>query len=146
MLQVWASLGAGLDPKMLCAASLVCFVGLFLTMTLLGRAFANTNFQAAFVALSAISGGAVIWAAHFVAMTAYHPQLQSGYDPVRTTFAFMTALAGMTASFWAAVTPMPNRPPARAGLQALRLAAAAQKLAVIPARAVMKAKVVRTGS
>ena len=115
MLQVWASLGAGLDPKMLCAASLVCLVGLFLTMTLLGRAFANTNFQAAFVALSAISGGAVIWAAHFVAMTAYHPQLQSGYDPVRTTFAFMTALAGMTASFWAATASRRAWSPALAG-------------------------------
>ena len=115
MLQVWASLGAGLDPKMLCAASLVCFVGLFLTMTLLGRAFANSGMQAAFVALSAISGGAVIWAAHFVAMTAYHPQLQSGYDPVRTTFAFMTALAGMTASFWAATASRRAWSPALAG-------------------------------
>ncbi len=46
----------------------------------------------------------------------------------------------------AAVTPIPNNPPASAGLHALRPPAAAQKLAVMPARAVMKAKVVRTGS
>ena len=115
MLQVWASLGAGLDPKMLAAGSLVCLVGLFLTLTLLGRAFASAAQQAAWVALSAIGGGAVIWAAHFVAMTAYHPQLQSGYDPVRTTFAFMTALAGMTASFWAAAGGRRAWSPALAG-------------------------------
>ncbi len=115
MLQVWTGLGAGLDPRMLGAASLVCFVGLFLTLTLLGRAFTNSPLQAAWVALSAISGGAVVWAAHFVAMTAYHPQLQSGYDPVRATFAFMTALAGMTSSFWAATAGRRAWSPALAG-------------------------------
>ena len=102
MLTLESGLPAAHDLRLLLVAGLVCFVGLLMTLRLFARAAVRDSRQAAWVAISAIAAGATVWAAHFVAITAYQPALHSGYDSVRTTFAFMTALAGMTASFWAA--------------------------------------------
>ncbi len=94
MQDAWTGLSAGQDVRLLLIGGLVGFVGLLMTLRLFARAMATETDQAAWVALSSIAAAATVWAGHFVAMTAYHPELQSGYDPVRTSFAFMTALGG----------------------------------------------------
>ena len=125
MLDAWTGIGAGQDVRLLLIGGLVGIVGLMMTLRLFARAMGSESNQAAWVALSAIAAAATVWAGHFVAMTAYHPELHSGYDPVRTSFAFMTALAGMTAGFWAAASePKPWRPALSGGLLGIGATAA----------------------
>ena len=115
MLHQWAGAVARHDQGMLLAAVLVGFTGLLMTLRLYGRALSAEDRKPAWVAVSAISAGATTWAAHFIAMTAYQPHLQSGYEPVRTTFAFMTAVAGMAGAFWAGAAGRRVWTPALAG-------------------------------
>jgi signal transduction histidine kinase/NO-binding membrane sensor protein with MHYT domain/FixJ family two-component response regulator len=115
MIDVWTGLDAGQDVRLLLIGGLVGFVGLLMTLRLFARAMNAEADREAWVALSAVAAAASVWAGHFVAMTAYHPELHSGYDPVRTSFAFMTALAGMTAGLWAAASEPKSWRPALSG-------------------------------
>jgi signal transduction histidine kinase/ActR/RegA family two-component response regulator len=84
------------SPWLLGVAVLVCLIAAATTMRLYthGRSLAGPR---AFMWLIAggVSGGAGIWATHFISMLAYQPGLPTGYDAAGTLLSLAIAAAGV---------------------------------------------------
>ena len=84
------------NPLLLAVAVLVCLVATATTLRLYshGQSLRGSHAWLWLVA-GGISGGAGIWATHFVAMLAYEPGLRTGYEPEGTIVSLLVAGTGV---------------------------------------------------
>jgi len=83
-------------------AALVCFVGTSTSIRLLLMAGSKPRQeQARWLLGSGASAGAGTWATHFIAMLAYDPGFNTGYDPLGTAASLVIAIAGCTGCIFA---------------------------------------------
>ena len=81
---------------LLSLAVLICVTGSCLTVLLSRRMIrANGRRRAFQLALTSIIGGTTIWSTHFIAMLAYEPGHDHGYEPVNTAVSLGVAIMGL---------------------------------------------------
>ncbi len=80
-------------------AAAICLTGSILTvrLSLRLRKIARRARKVQ-IALTAIVAGGMIWATHFIAMLAYEPGIDHGYEPVMTAVSLVTAILGAAVS------------------------------------------------
>ena len=84
------------DHVLVALAALVCIVGSGLSVKLLSRTSQARSHQKTIkLLLTAMISGATIWSTHFIAMLAYDPVFETGYEPVATTLSLLVAMIGM---------------------------------------------------
>jgi diguanylate cyclase (GGDEF)-like protein len=94
MLRVLNCLAVEHDHRLVALAALVCVLTAGLAVRLLGRLERLNGLpRAAWVAIVALIAGMGVWATHFVAMVAYRPGVDTGYEPVTTILSMMAAVA-----------------------------------------------------
>ena len=82
------------DLRLVLLAALVCVGGSILSSQLLSRTFSAKSHQKVIkLLLSAMIGGATIWSTHFVAMLAYDPVFDNGYESVTTLLSLLVGHA-----------------------------------------------------
>src|SRR5262245_56647043 len=79
----------------------VCTFGSFTALSLLARARIEKTgaIHKRWLVASAVVAGAAVWSTHFVAMLAYDPPLQLGYDIGLTALSIVIAMAVTVAGF-----------------------------------------------
>lgn len=87
------------DTGLVLVAAIVCIVGSSLSVRLSSR-LADISGQRRLVQLGLCSmiGGATIWSTHFIAMLAYDPGFDHGYEPVLTAGSLLLAMLGVLAA------------------------------------------------
>ena len=99
MYRVFACITQEHDYGLLALAVLVCVTGSCLSVLLSRRMIRTTGRRRLFqLALASNIGGTTIWSTHFIAMLAYDPGLDHGYEPVFTGLSFAVATAGLLVS------------------------------------------------
>ncbi len=83
------------DIRLVILAGILCAVGSFTTMSVLGRATAGPGrtLHVRWLVAAGIVGGAAVWTTHFVAMLAYRPGTVFGYDIGLTVLSIVIAVA-----------------------------------------------------
>ncbi len=88
------------DLRLVLVAGLVCLIGSATTFRLYGRVRqARGRVRAVWLLFTGAVAGAAVWATHFIAMQAYRPAMETGYEPAGTLFSLFMAFAGMGAAF-----------------------------------------------
>ena len=93
-----ASVGFALKHShgLVAVAALACVLGSCLTVLLLRRLIqAHGRRKQVQLALTSIISGATIWSTHFIAMLAYQPGFEHGYQPILTVLSLGVAVLGM---------------------------------------------------
>ena len=99
MYRVFACLTQEHDYGLLLLAVIVCVVGSSLSVLLSRRMIRATgNRRLLQLTLTSIIGGATIWSTHFLAMLAYDPGFDHGYEPVFTGLSLGVAIVGLLLS------------------------------------------------
>ncbi|WP_299776939.1 EAL domain-containing protein [uncultured Roseobacter sp.] len=77
-------------------AAFICVIGSCLSI-LLARRLINSQGprKAVQLALSSLIAGSTIWSTHFIAMLAYDPGYEHGYEPVATGLSLLVAVLGL---------------------------------------------------
>jgi signal transduction histidine kinase/ActR/RegA family two-component response regulator len=88
------------DLRLVVVAGLVCLVACLTTFRLFSRLRGASGPLAAFwLAFTGVVAGAGVWATHFIAMQAYRPHLQTGYEGLGTLLSLALAAIGLTGAF-----------------------------------------------
>lgn len=96
MLKVMGCIAQGHDLSFVMIAALVCAVGSFITIKLFCRTSeASNRFSVYWSLLIGMSGGATIWATHFVSMLGFQTSVDHVFDLFSTGTALLIATAGM---------------------------------------------------
>ena len=91
------------DPFLVGLAALICLFSCYSAFSLLGNAGELTHVRRhLWGAAAAVVAGCGAWATHFVAMLAWRPELQIGYDIGLTIWSIVVAVTGS----WAGITLM----------------------------------------
>ncbi len=94
MFRVLSCLGGQHDLRLVALAGCVCFFASVVTISLFRRARATVGAtQTAWLVLAGTAGGCGIWATHFIAMLAYTPGVEVGYDIRLTAISLGLAMA-----------------------------------------------------
>jgi NO-binding membrane sensor protein with MHYT domain len=94
MFQVFSCLTTQHDWRLVVLAGFVCLLSSACGISLFYRAKATYGrARLLWVALDAAAAGCGIWATHFIAMLAYDPGINAGYDPGLTTVSLIFAVA-----------------------------------------------------
>ena len=81
-------------------AAFACVVGACLSAMLALRLLKSTGRRRIIhIVLAGIIAGATIWATHFIAMLAYDPGVEHGFEARETVLSLIVAVCGMSASF-----------------------------------------------
>ncbi|WP_182422204.1 EAL domain-containing protein [Aureimonas sp. ME7] len=91
-------LGTANDPSLLGLAALVCVIGVygsFAVANQAGRSDGGTRWK--WAGLSLVAAGCTAWATHMVALLAFRPGMQSGFEPVTTALSLLLAIGGIGA-------------------------------------------------
>lgn len=91
-------LGVLNDPTLLTLASIVCLIGVYGSFSVArhaGRRDVVARRRWAF--LSLVTAGCTAWATHMVALLAFRPGMQSGFEPVTTAVSLLLAIVGIGA-------------------------------------------------
>ena len=84
------------DHILVAAAALVCVCGSIVSVMLSRRLLAANGMRKRVqTILSSLITGTTIWSTHFIAMLAYDPGIEHGYEPVRTGLSLLVAILGM---------------------------------------------------
>lgn len=84
------------NTGLVAVAALVCIVGSSLSVRLSSRlAGARGRRRLVQLGLSSMIGGATIWSTHFIAMLAYEPGFDNGYEPLLTAFSLVVGMVGV---------------------------------------------------
>ena len=101
------------DLRLVLVAAVVCLVASFTTFRLYSRLRSSTErVKLAWLVATGMVAGAGVWSTHFVAMQAFQPSLDVGYEPVATVLSLLLAMAGLAASFAVAAYGRLGRMPA----------------------------------
>ncbi|MGA0600746.1 ATP-binding protein [Caulobacter sp. KR2-114] len=86
-------------PWMLGLAVFVCLAAAFTTMRMFGHARVEAGRRGrGWLIAAGVSGGAGVWATHFISMLAFDPGLPTGYAPAGTALSLVIAMAGVAAA------------------------------------------------
>ncbi|WP_416356269.1 EAL domain-containing protein [Aureimonas phyllosphaerae] len=91
-------LGVLNDPKLLTLAALVCLIGVYGSFSVArhaGRRDGAARRQWAI--LSLVTAGCTAWATHMVALLAFRPGMEAGFEPVTTALSLLLAIVGIGA-------------------------------------------------
>ncbi len=98
-------------------AAAICLVGSILTVRLALRLRKMTaRAQRVQIALTGIVGGGMVWATHFIAMLAYEPGIEHGYEPFVTALSLIVAILGVALSMFVATGKFHRRAPEMGGV------------------------------
>ncbi|WP_300035324.1 EAL domain-containing protein [uncultured Roseobacter sp.] len=87
------------DYFLVAAAALVCVVGSCLSVLIARRLiFATERRKYIQLGLGSLISGATIWSTHFIAMLAYEPGFEHGYEPVLTGVSLAVGVLGVLAT------------------------------------------------
>lgn len=93
MLQIYTCLTVDHDWRLVVLAGAVCFLASAVAISLFHRAQATVGrTRLIWMTLDAASAGCGIWATHFVAMLAYAPSADTGYDLTLTILSLLIAI------------------------------------------------------
>lgn len=115
MLQVYSCIVHEHDWRLLLVAAGVCFLSAFTAFAVYDQARAGEKRRVYWASLAALVSGIGIWSTHFIAMLAYKPNLQIGYDFNLTLISIITAVL-VTGAGWAALGWKGSRGPLCGGL------------------------------
>ena len=88
------------DLRLVAVAAIICVVASGTAFVFHGRAMrASGGLGRAWLALTGLVAGSGVWATHFMAMLAYQPSLQIGYDLPLTAASLVAAVIGMGSGF-----------------------------------------------
>ncbi len=108
MVAVWTCLTEEHDRRLVALAALICLAGAVVGLSVLRRAAgATSHSRTGWLMMSGLSAGATIWCTHFVAMLAYTPAAQLGFQPLLTLVSLMVAVTMATLAFGLAVSRAP---------------------------------------
>ena len=96
MQAVFACLSDAHDHQRLLLAAVICVVGVYASFAVAlhaGRAEGRT--RRTWAAVSVVAAGCTAWATHMVALLAFRPGMQSGFDPLLTALSLVTAILGI---------------------------------------------------
>ncbi|MDB5439134.1 MAG: hypothetical protein JWM33_1561, partial [Caulobacteraceae bacterium] len=100
------------DLRLVVVAGLICLIASTTAFGFHKRSLAvHGGFRLAWLSLTGLVAGSGVWATHFIAMLAYQPSLQIGYDLPITAASLTVAVIGMGAGF---ALPVWKPGPARA--------------------------------
>ena len=93
MFRVISCLTVEHDRRLLALALVICVLASSVTISLFHRAQATGGRdRLIWLGLCAAAGGCGIWATHFIAMLAYQPDVDAGYDPGLTILSLVFAI------------------------------------------------------
>ena len=93
MFRVISCLTVEHDRRLLALALVICVLASSVTISLFHRAQATgSRDRLIWLGLCAAAGGCGIWATHFIAMLAYDPDVDAGYDPGLTILSLVFAM------------------------------------------------------
>ena len=93
MFQVYTCLTVDHDWRLVVLAGVVCFLTSAVAISLFHRAQATIGRrQLVWLTLGAVAAGFGIWATHFIAMLAYDPAVDAGYNLVLTVLSLLIAI------------------------------------------------------
>jgi signal transduction histidine kinase/CheY-like chemotaxis protein len=102
------------DLRLVLVAAIICVVASGTAFGFHGRAIkASGGLRSAWLGLTGLVAGSGVWATHFMAMLAYQPRLQIGYELSLTAASLFAAVVGMGSGF--AVAAQPGRAKALIG-------------------------------
>src|SRR5262245_53636759 len=84
------------DLRLVLVAMLICAIACFASLTLVSRGIGN-NARWLWLAASALAFGSGTWAAHFISMLAFAPNVPMGYDMAKTALSIVVGVAGSAA-------------------------------------------------
>src|SRR5262245_4978789 len=84
------------DLRLVLVAVLICAVGCFASMTLLSRG-TGTEARWLWLAAGALAFGSGTWAAHFISMLAFAPNVPMGYAMGKTVLSIVVGIVGSAA-------------------------------------------------
>ena len=94
------------DLRLVALAALICVVASSTAFGFHGRGVkAAGALRWAWLGLTGMVAGSGVWATHFVAMLAYQPSLQIGYELTETAISLAVAVVGMGLGFALAARP-----------------------------------------
>nr|WP_299402000.1 EAL domain-containing protein [uncultured Roseobacter sp.] len=87
------------DHWLVAVAAIVCVIGSCISVLVSRRLFSATGLRRRIqLFLSSLISGATVWSTHFIAMLAYEPGFEHGYEPVLTGVSLGVAVFGMLAA------------------------------------------------
>nr|MEA2798432.1 hypothetical protein [Phenylobacterium sp.] len=94
------------DLRLVLVAAVICVVASGTAFGFHGRAIkASGGLRSAWLGLTGLVAGSGVWATHFMAMLAYQPSLQIGYELSLTAASLAAAVVGMGSGFALAARP-----------------------------------------
>src|SRR3977135_3733909 len=106
MLKIYNCIATAHDLKLVALAAIICALASLAAMNLLRHARKSSGqMRGVWLAISAISTGFGIWATHFVAMLAFTPGIQSGYNITLTILSLVAAILLTGAGLAVSLTP-----------------------------------------
>jgi diguanylate cyclase (GGDEF)-like protein/PAS domain S-box-containing protein len=94
------------DLRLVVLAAIICTIASFTAINLLHHVSRSNGFmRRVWLCVAGIATGFGIWATHFIAMLAYSPGIQSGYNIVLTLLSLIAAIVLTIISFVAASSP-----------------------------------------
>ncbi len=126
MLRVIGCLTHEHDLRLVAMSAVICALGCFTTATLLSQSDEPSRGHVdRRLAFAAMVFGCSVWSLHFVAMLAFMPQMEMGYDVVLTALSVIVASGGTFAALlaWRGSLPRPARVALGAALLGISIAA-----------------------
>jgi diguanylate cyclase (GGDEF)-like protein len=106
MLKVYNCIVTEHDLRLVVLAAAVCGLASFSAINLVRHARnADPLMRGVWLAVAAISTGFGIWATHFIAMLAFSPNIQSGYNVTLTILSLLAAMGLTAVGFAVAIRP-----------------------------------------
>ncbi len=88
------------DLRLVLVAAAVCLMATATTVWLYGRIQEQHGvLRIGWLALTGIAAGSGVWATHFIAMLAYAPDIETGYDLAGTSLSLILAIGSAAAGF-----------------------------------------------
>jgi signal transduction histidine kinase len=101
MLRVYACITEQHDLRLVLLAGVICMLGCYTAVSMLARArAAEGQTRRVWLAAAAVVTGSGVWATHFIAMLAFHPNLPTSYDIDLTALSIVMAVGVTVLAYW----------------------------------------------
>lgn len=84
------------DERLLLLAALVCFVGIYATSAIASHAARSEGaLRSKWGIVSIVAGGCTAWATHMIALLAFQPGMDAGFEPILTAASLLLVIGGI---------------------------------------------------
>ena len=81
------------DHRLIALAALVCTIGVYATFAIGAHAYRATGRERRSWSITGVvAAGSTAWATHFIALLAFRPGMEAGFEPVLTAVSLLTAI------------------------------------------------------